>query len=77
MQASSGDAAPTRNPRASRRQFAMRRPFRRSRRLPTGRIQRAAARAGLVRLAIRQRTLHPSLMQPRRMKRMLHGLRRA
>jgi hypothetical protein len=55
----------------------MRMPWQRSRRLPSGRIQRAAARAGLVRLAIRQRTLRPHLVQPPRMKRMLHGLRRA
>jgi hypothetical protein len=55
----------------------MRNPLKRSRRLPSGRMQRAAARAGLIRLAIRQRTLHPHPMQPPRMKRMLHGLRRA
>jgi hypothetical protein len=54
----------------------MRLPFRRSSRLPSGRMQRAAARAGLIRLAVRQRTLHPRVMQPR-MKRLLGSMRRA
>ena len=54
----------------------MRLPFRRSSRLPIGRVQRAAARAGLIRLAIRQRTLRPHVMQPSRMKRMLGSMRR-
>ena len=54
----------------------MRLPFRRSSRLPSGPMQRIAARAGLIRLAIRQRTLHPHAVQPR-MKRMLGSMRRA
>ena len=55
----------------------MRLPSRRSRHLPIGRMQRAAARAGLIRLAIRQRTLHPHVTPPARMKRMLGSMRRA
>jgi hypothetical protein len=55
----------------------MRLPFRRSTRLPASPLQKAAARAGLVRLAIRQRTLRPRTTQLPRMKRMLHPTRRA
>jgi hypothetical protein len=46
-------------------------PFRRSKSLPERALRMAGASAGLLRLAIRQRTLHPQLVPSKRG----HGLR--
>jgi hypothetical protein len=44
--------------------------------MPKGIMQKAAAGAGMLRMAIRQRTLRPHPAQPHGMKRMLHAVRR-
>jgi hypothetical protein len=49
-------------------------PFKRSKGALDSPLQKAAARAGLIRLAVRQRTLHP---RPAGGRRMLRALRRS
>jgi hypothetical protein len=52
-------------------------PFHRSKPLPARLLQTAAAGAGIARLAIKQRTLRPQVIRPRRGNRLTRALRRA
>ena len=54
----------------------MKLPFHRSKPLPARLLQTAAAGAGVARLAVKQRTLRPQVMDPRSRSRLTRALRR-